>query len=156
MRKSAMRKKTVKRSGPSSRRARRAMKCRLVVDCGNQPRATSSAVFSIAAPAPARADTARIPGRQTITAPAAQRLAEVLSAMGHVVRLQILSYLLAGPADYSALSRATDMRSGPLYFHLQQLRVAGLIGPRKRDSYTLTRRGTIVTIVLGAMSKVRL
>ena len=39
------------------------------------------------------------------------------------------------------LAKATGLKAGPLYYHLRELREAGLIGPRVRDLYVLTRQG---------------
>jgi predicted transcriptional regulator len=53
----------------------------------------------------------------------------------------ILQLLLDGPATYRALQKATGLAAGPLYHHVNQLRLAGLILPKQRDLYELTRGG---------------
>ena len=85
----------------------------------------------------------------------AERLAETFAALGHQVRLRILGKLLQGAASYEALVRVTGVRSGPLYFHLEQLRSAHLVGPKRRDSYELTQRGEAVALVASVLSKLR-
>jgi len=64
-----------------------------------------------------------------------------LAAAGHPVRAVILAKLLEGPATYQALQKATKATTGPLYHHINQLRLAGLILPKQRDLYELTRGG---------------
>ena len=75
------------------------------------------------------------------------RLAEVLAAVGSRHRLGLLLKLLDGPATYAGLRKATKLKAGPLYHHIAQLRLAGLIGPKERDLYELTRGGRNVVLV---------
>jgi predicted transcriptional regulator len=70
-------------------------------------------------------------------------------ALGHVQRMKVIRKLLDGPATYQALKRLTKLKPGPLYHHVNQLRLAGLILPRQRDLYELTRAGR--NMVLGMM-----
>lgn len=66
----------------------------------------------------------------------------LFSALGHPQRIKLLATLLAGSATYKELRLATGLLAGPLYHHLDELRAAGLIGPRRRDIYELTLNGT--------------
>ena len=75
-------------------------------------------------------------------------LAAVLGALGSPHRLRILLKLLEGPATYRAIKKVTSLKPGPLYHHIGQLRLAGLIGPKERDLYQLTRRGRDVFLVV--------
>lgn len=68
-------------------------------------------------------------------------VSDALSAAGHGQRLRIMAYLLEGPATYRALQNATGLAVGPLYHHIDRLRLAGLMEPKQRDLYTLTRAG---------------
>ena len=77
----------------------------------------------------------------------------VLAAAGHAVRLRMLGQLLTGPATYRAIKGATKLKPGPLYHHINQLRLAGLILPKQRDLYELTRAGRNVALIVGALSK---
>lgn len=63
------------------------------------------------------------------------------AALGHAARVRILIAMLPGPASYQVLQSATACKAGPLYHHLNQLRLAGLIQTRQRDRYQLTRGG---------------
>ena len=83
-----------------------------------------------------------------------ERAGEALAAAGNVHRLQIMAYLLEGPATYRALQKATGLQVGPLYHHIDKLRLAGLMGPKERDLYTLTRAGR--NLILLAIVAVRL
>jgi predicted transcriptional regulator len=78
-------------------------------------------------------------------------LAGVLSALGSTHRVRILAKLLEGPATYRALQKVTRLKAGPLYHHISQLRMAGLIGPKQRDLYELTRGGRNLLLVALAM-----
>ncbi len=71
----------------------------------------------------------------------------VLTALGHATRFRILCKLLEGPATYRALQKLTRMKAGPLYHHINQLRLARLILPRQRDLYSLTRGGRNAVVV---------
>ena len=68
-------------------------------------------------------------------------LADWLAAMAHPQRVAILLKLLGGECTHRALAKATNLKAGPLYHHLRELRMARLIGPKVRDLYTLTPKG---------------
>lgn len=72
-----------------------------------------------------------------------------LAALGHAQRVKLLLKLLDGPATYRALKRVSKLKPGPLYHHINQLRLAGLILPKQRDLYELTRggRNLILTVL---------
>lgn len=82
-----------------------------------------------------------------------ERLARLLSAVGHAQRLRILLVLLGGEATHGQLSKATGLKSGPLYYHLNELRAAGLIGPKLRDLYVLTQKGRRVLLAALAVDR---
>ena len=46
-----------------------------------------------------------------------------------------------GGATYADLKAATQLQPGPLYHHINGLRLAGLIGPKTRGRYVLTEMG---------------
>ena len=74
-------------------------------------------------------------------------LARLLSTLGSRHRVKILAKLLEGPATYRAIQKATGLQAGPLYYHVTQLRLAKLIGPKERDLYELTRGGRNLVLV---------
>ena len=75
---------------------------------------------------------------------------QTVAAASHVVRAQILAKLLEGPAVYRSLQRVAKLKPGPLYHHINQLRLAGLMLPKQRDLYELTRAGR--NLILGLMA----
>ncbi|MBI1824888.1 MAG: helix-turn-helix transcriptional regulator [Planctomycetes bacterium] len=90
-------------------------------------------------------------GTVAIRADRFRRSSEILSATAHPVRLAILHLLLSGPATYSSLQRRTQCKAGPLYHHIGQLRLAGLILPKQRDVYELSATGRNVLLCVLAM-----
>lgn len=78
------------------------------------------------------------------------RACQAMFALGHVQRMRIMRKLLDGPAIYQALKKLTRLKSGPLYHHINHLRLAGLLLPKQRDLYELTRAGR--NAVLGVMA----
>jgi hypothetical protein len=81
-------------------------------------------------------------------------LARNMAALSHPQRIRILLKLLAGEATHQLLRRTTDLKAGPLYHHLRELREAGLIGPKTRDLYVITRAGR--RAILGTLAMGRL
>lgn len=74
-----------------------------------------------------------------------------LAAVGHPVRLKLLIHLLGGPAVYRDLCRVSGTASGPLYFHLNRLRLLDLVRAVERDLYELTVPGrNLIAAVLAA------
>ncbi len=79
------------------------------------------------------------------------RTTGALAALGHTQRARIMVKLLQGPATYRALQHVTKMKAGPLYYHINELRSAGLILPKQRDLYELTRGGRNLTLIAAAL-----
>lgn len=75
-----------------------------------------------------------------------KKLAGTLGALGHPARVAMLVKLLEGPATYRALQKVSRLKAGPLYHHVNQLRLASLILPKQRDLYALTRGGRNVLV----------
>lgn len=82
-----------------------------------------------------------------------RRLAGLLAAIAHPQRLAVLLKLLAGEANHKLLIKATCLKAGPLHYHLRELRGAGLIGPKQRDIYSLTKRGRRTILAALAMGR---
>ncbi len=77
-----------------------------------------------------------------------------LAALGSRHRLRILLELAGGPATYRSLVKATGLRSGPLYHHVNQLRLVGWVRPRERNLYEIAPagvRGLLLAAALGRM-----
>ena len=100
-----------------------------------------------------RADAAAV-GR--LTAAQTRSLVRLLNGLANTHRLGIIRELLRGPVTYESLAAATKLRGGPLYHHVAQLRLAGLVAPRERNRYRLTRAGrTLVTVLLAVLPLAR-
>jgi len=57
---------------------------------------------------------------------------------------------------YRSLQQLTKLKAGPLYHHINQLRLAGLILPKQRDLYELSRSGrNLIMTVMALGSLVR-
>jgi len=80
-------------------------------------------------------------------------LSQALAALGHPVRLTVALRLLSAPADYASLTELTGLKAGPLYHHLNQLRLARLIEPKKRNQYELTSLGRRIALVAMAAGR---
>ncbi len=78
-----------------------------------------------------------------------EKLSATLAALAHPTRVSLVVKLLEGPATYRALQKVSGAKAGPLYHHINQLRLAGLIMPKERDLYALTRGGR--NVVLGTL-----
>ncbi len=77
-------------------------------------------------------------------------LCRAMAAVGHPQRGRILCKLLEGPATYQSLQHLTKLKAGPLYHHVGELRMAGLMLPKQRDLYELTRAGR--NVILAALA----
>jgi DNA-binding transcriptional ArsR family regulator len=82
-----------------------------------------------------------------------ENISQLFSAMSHVQRVAILCQLLEGESDHQTLAEVTGLKAGPLYHHLRELRYAGLIGPKVRDSYKITRKGQRAILAAQAVER---
>lgn len=82
-----------------------------------------------------------------------KRVCVAMAAAGHEVRAKLMLKLLDGPATYRALKRMTKLEAGPLYHHINQLRLAGLILPKQRDLYELTRGGRNLILAMMVLDR---
>jgi len=80
-------------------------------------------------------------------------VAGLLAALAHSQRIAILVKLLPGEANHQLLAKTTGLKAGPLYHHLRELRSAGLIGPKVRDVYQLTRKGRRAILAVLAIGR---
>jgi hypothetical protein len=69
-------------------------------------------------------------------------MARVFAALGSSRRLAMLGAIFDGACSYAALVGRLNMKAGPLYHHVRELRLAGLLESDARDSYRLSKRGT--------------
>jgi DNA-binding transcriptional ArsR family regulator len=82
-----------------------------------------------------------------------ENISELFSAMSHPQRVAILCQLLEGEANHQILADITGLKAGPLYHHLRELRYAGLIGPKVRDTYKITRKGQRAILAAQAIER---
>ena len=88
-------------------------------------------------------------GRRRFRASAAT--CRAFAAAGHPTRVKLLAKLVEGPATYRSLQTTTKLAAGPLYHHINQLRLARLILPKQRDLYELTRGGRNLVAAMAAL-----
>jgi len=158
---SRARKRTTRAASRAVKAAELAVELVIRVANGSDWEAKRITIAGVVRP-PRRAAPNGFPGvkdRETVAQRVARgtrpdKLARLLAAIAHTQRLVILLKLLAGEATHKLLTKATGLKAGPLYYHLRELREAGLIGPRVRDLYVLTRQGR--RIILAAMATERL
>jgi DNA-binding transcriptional ArsR family regulator len=75
-------------------------------------------------------------------APSPEDMEAVLSPLSNSWRLRILVMLREADHNLSDISKALDMRTGHLQFHIRKLKEAGYISSdRKRRTYSITLRG---------------
>ncbi len=75
----------------------------------------------------------------------------LLNSAAHRQRLDILKQLATSPASSSsALTRATAMQGGTLYYHLRALEHAGLI-EQKSKKYSISSLGLQFMLILGLL-----
>jgi DNA-binding HxlR family transcriptional regulator len=83
------------------------------------------------------------------------RVAPMMGVLGSRHRLQILGRLAGGAATYRGLVKSTGLSAGPLYHHVNQLRLAGLVRPKERDLYEITPRGLRCLLMAAALGRIR-
>jgi len=84
-------------------------------------------------------------GRQARRQDAA--LVQLFSAIASNRRLTMLKAMLAGADSYGKLRKAVGLSAGPLYYHLRELKSAGLVAEGQRDVYKLTPRGKQLLLI---------
>jgi ArsR family transcriptional regulator len=71
----------------------------------------------------------------TADAAAASRVAEVLRAMAHPLRVRIVAMLCGGEETVSGLARSLAAAQPIVSQHLRVLRLNGLVAVRRRDGF---------------------
>ena len=84
-----------------------------------------------------------------------ERIAGLLNVLGSTHRIRVLMTLAGGGVTYQHLVKATKLKAGPLYHHVNQLRLVGLIRPRERDLYEITPKGTRALLMAAGMAGMR-
>ncbi len=99
-------------------------------------------------------ETAAQAARRMVRRADRAEIATLMTGLANPHRLAILHSLLEGPANYRHLLSATQLKAGPLYHHISELRLAGLIGPKARDTYELTELGNRLTVLSVLLPKI--
>lgn len=74
-------------------------------------------------------------------------IVQLFSAVASPRRLTMLKAMLAGADSYAKLRKAVGLSAGPLYYHLRELKSAGLVEEGQRDVYKLTQRGKHLLLI---------
>lgn len=75
-------------------------------------------------------------------------MSEVLAALGHPVRLQIVRILLRGPANAADLHAAVGVgSSGQIYHHLKTLSSANIVEQQGRGDYRIAAKRVVPLLV---------
>jgi hypothetical protein len=78
-------------------------------------------------------------------------LARLLTGFAHADRIRLAQAIEAGANTHRALSKATGLKTGPLYHHLRELERAGLLTTLARNAYALSELGRVVLLVCSAL-----
>jgi DNA-binding transcriptional ArsR family regulator len=80
-------------------------------------------------------------------------IVQLLSAVASPRRLTMLKAMMAGADSYAKLRKAVGLSAGPLYYHLRELKSAGLVEEGQRDVYRLTVRGKHLLLIADSSVK---
>jgi len=81
------------------------------------------------------------PRERFLAAASNERIAKLCNAMANARRVAMLKAIFTGAGSYAQLSEALGLKAGPLYHHVRELRLAGLLELAQRDTYRLTDYG---------------
>ena len=87
------------------------------------------------------AKPARRPRERFLSAASDERIAKLCTAMANPRRVAMLKAIFTGAGSYAELSERLGLKAGPLYHHVRELRLAGLLELAQRDTYRLTDYG---------------
>jgi DNA-binding transcriptional ArsR family regulator len=80
-------------------------------------------------------------------------IVQIFSAIASPRRLTMLKAMMAGADSYAKLRKAVGLSAGPLYYHLRELKSAGLVEEGQRDVYKLTQRGKHLLLIADSAIK---
>lgn len=87
------------------------------------------------------AKPARRPRERFLSAASDERIAKLCNAMANPRRVAMLKAIFTGAGSYAQLADTLGLKAGPLYHHVRELRLAGLLELARRDTYRLTQYG---------------
>lgn len=82
-----------------------------------------------------------------------KRLAELATGFAHPQRVILVRTLMQGATSYRQIRMALGAKAGPLYHHVKQLRLCGLLQVGPRDVYRLTEAGQLAAGVLCGLER---
>lgn len=84
---------------------------------------------------------AKRPRERFLSAASNEGIAKLCNAMANPRRVAMLKAIFTGAGSYAQLSETLGLKAGPLYHHVRELRLAGLLKLAQRDTYRLTEYG---------------
>ncbi len=84
-----------------------------------------------------------------------EAIAKLLSAFAHPQRVAIIKAIFAGAGRYAELREKVGLKAGPMYHHLRELRLAGVLADGPRDVYRLTAAGSDALLVACSLESLR-
>lgn len=82
-------------------------------------------------------------------------LAKLLSGFAHPQRVAIVKAIFTGAGTYADLRERVGLKAGPMYHHLRELRLAGVLADGPRDVYRLTQQGTDALMMACSLASIR-
>ncbi len=84
---------------------------------------------------------AQRPRRRFVESASDDAIAKLFGAFGHPHRVAIIKAIFSGAGRYADLRERVPLKPGPMYHHLKELRLAGVLADGPRDVYALTPAG---------------
>jgi DNA-binding transcriptional ArsR family regulator len=94
------------------------------------------------------------PRHRLVSHMANDAIARLFTAFAHPQRVSIMKAIYTGAASYADLREKVGLKAGPMYHHIKELRLAGVVSDGPRDLYRLTPRGEKALIVVCSMSSI--
>lgn len=98
---------------------------------------------------------AQRPRHKFVDQMSSEDLAKLLSAFAHPHRVAIIKAIFAGAGHYADLREKVPLKAGPMYHHLRELRLAGVLADGPRDVYELTQIGRDALLIVCSLGSLR-
>ncbi len=98
---------------------------------------------------------ARRPRHQFVEGLSNEQIARWMSALAHPQRVAIVKAVFCGAVNYGDLRERVPLKAGPMYHHLRELRLAGVLTVGTRDVYQLTPIGRNLLIVACSIGSIQ-
>ncbi|HUN82696.1 MAG TPA: hypothetical protein VMV81_14420 [Phycisphaerae bacterium] len=77
----------------------------------------------------------------------ARKISELLTGLAHPDRIRVATAIMTGANTHRLLKESLQLKTGPLYHHLRELQMAGLVGMASRNFYVLTEPGELALYI---------